>query len=317
VLYFLVAFHSDYEQLWAIPQDQQQAAAAEAVANFESAPLPIYSDQLTVPPPPPPPYTTHASIGEISIHRSYHNEPSLDHEAAVILDGNQLQHFTQPGEVDTVYNTEHENAVSSCALTCENGVQSQNIHHPNDTEQVTEQTVLPPPLSWLPAPMPPHEQFNVQSDQMAVPNHPIATSTPTPSLSELNSIPNTTDISIRNGLQPAAPPAVSPSPPKCGVPLLRPIRPKNFSAPNLFVSYPSPPPPDSNDILNNTMPRMSRLPPLRRKTAPNLPEISHQLFNEDQMLKLQSLPQSMSAFEAIREVNSCEISTEPRSLNNS
>ena len=269
---------------------------------------------MTVPPPPPPPYTTHASIGEISIHRSYHNEPSLDHEAAVILDGNQLQQFTQPGE--TARSNEHNNAVGhdiSSALTHENGVQSQNINHPaelDDTEQVTEQTVLPPPLSWLPAQMPPHD---VQSDLMAVTNHPIATSTPTPSLSELDSIPNTTDIFIRNELQPAAPSAVSPSPPKHGVPLLRPIRPKNFSAPNLFVSYPSPPPPD-NDILNNTMPRMSRLPPLRRKTAPNFPEISH-LFNEDQTSKLRPLPRSMSACEAIREVNSCEASTE--SVNNS
>jgi len=309
---FFIAFQSDYEQLWAIPQDQQQQAIAAAVtANFESDPLPIHSDQLTVPPPPP--YTTHASIGEISIHRSYHNESSLNHEAAMMFDG------TQPGEVEIVHNDGQDNTVRhdvSSAVTHENGVQS---HHPvaelDDSQQVTEQTVLPPPLSWLPAPLLPHEQCNVQIDSMAVTNHPIATSTPTLSLSELNSIPNTTDIFIRDGSPPAAPPAMSLSPPKCGVPVLRPIRPKNLSAPNLFVSCPSPPPSD-NDILNNTMPRMSRLPPLRRKTAPNLSEITHHLYNEDQALKLQPLSHSMSACETIREATaSCEASTD--SVNNS
>ena len=339
---FLVAFQSDYELLWAIPQDQQQQAAA---ANFESAPLPVYSDESSVPQPPPPPYTTHASIGEISVHRSYHNEASLDHGAAMLFDGSQLQHLTQ---VETVH--EHDNVVSHdvlSALTYENEVQSQNIYHPaafDDPQQVTEQATLPPPLSWLPASLPPHEQFNGQSElPTAVTNYPLATSTPTSSLSELNTVPNnTTDIFIRNGLLPA-PPAMSLSPPKtstptselpgnttnvfvnglppapapakkCGVPLLRPIRPKNLSAPNLFVSYPSPPPSD-NDILNNTVPRISRLPPLRRKTAPNLPEIPQYLFNEDQGSKLRPLPRSVSACETIREVTSCETSTE--SANNS
>lgn len=310
---------SDYEQLWAIPQDQQQLATA--VTSIESTPMPVYSNQQSIPaPPPPPPYTTHASIGEISIHRSYHHEMSLDQEAAMVVDGSQLcqQLPSQPGEVETV--NEHDNAVShdvSSALVHETELQAQSIgYHPiglDDPQQVTEQMVFPPPLALLPATLilPPHVQTELPATMIA--NHPLATSTPTSSLSELNTLPNTADIFIRNELPPA-PPATSQSPPK-HVPLLRPIRPKHFSAPNLFVSYPSTPAPE-NDMLSNTMPRMSRLPPLRRKTAPNLPEIPHHIFNEDQTLKSRPYPRSVSACETIREVTSCsEASTE--SVNNS
>ena len=58
-------------------------------------------------------------------------------------------------------------------------------------------------------------------------------------------------------------------PPVKPMPMLRPIRAENFSAPNLFTTY-SQQAAGTHEIegsaLNNTLPRVSRLPPLRRKS---------------------------------------------------
>ena len=94
-----------------------------------------------------------------------------------------------------------------------------------------------------------HRSFH--EDQPA----PIAASTPSGSLNELVFVKS---LAHNNNL-----PSVKP-------PMLRPLRAQNFSAPNLFATYP-PPSTTTHEIdstLNNTLPRIGRLPPLRRK--PNL-----------------------------------------------
>ena len=99
-----------------------------------------------------------------------------------------------------------------------------------------------------------HQSFH--EDQPA----PIAASTPSGSLNELVFMKT---LAHNNNL-----PSVKP------IPMLRPIRAQNFSAPNLFATYP--PPSDTthetDSTLNNTLPRVGRLPPLRRK--PNLTDNS-------------------------------------------
>lgn len=95
-----------------------------------------------------------------------------------------------------------------------------------------------------------HQSFH--EDQLA----PIAASTPSGSLNELMFVKS---LAQDNSLPPVIP-----------IPTLRPIRAQNFSAPNLFATYPplSATTHEMDSTLNNTLPRVGRLPPLRRK--PNL-----------------------------------------------
>jgi len=212
-----VALQSGYEELWAIRDDQLQPSAEECPT--ETASPPSYHNHTA----PPPPYTAHARLGEVSIHRSYHYDPSQDSD--VIADDNLLvenESTTVVGWLDEGQDNTHGSYSSTeQQVTTENGEQISHF---------------------------PSTQFHE--------DHPLVTSTPTSSLSELRVSPNINmfvkslaPLSQNNNLPPIKP-----------IPLLRPIR---SSAPNLFTSHD---PPLSHDpLLNNTLPRTGRLPPLRRK----------------------------------------------------
>lgn len=263
-----VVLQGGYEELWAIPHDQLQLSTEECPT--ETASPPSYHNYTA----PPPPYTAHARLGEVSIQRSYLYDPSQ--ECDVITDDNLLvenEPTTVMGQLDEEYSIDDNVVVHDNYLSTEQQVATGN------GEQ----------MSHFPS-----TQFHV--------DHPLATSTPTSSLSELQVSPN-----INVFVKSLAPlPQSNNLPPIKSIPLLRPIRSQNLSAPNLFTSYS---PPASHDPpLNNTLPRTGRLPPLRRKL--NYSGVMDNSPCYSRPLSHWTLSRSMSAgeYEPISEV-SCEQSS--------
>lgn len=183
-----------------------------------------YSTETASPPSynhtaPPPPYTAHARLGEVSIHRSYPYEPPLQEDDLISDNDGGGSHIIEGW-------LEHSG-------------------HDNDASSYVEE------------PVETGESTSLHDNQPAV--YPLATSTPSPSLNELQ-LPLNSVMFVKSLTSSNLPP-VKP------IPMLRPIRAQNLSAPNLFASYPPPgvATHENDQSLNNTLPRMARLPPLQRK----------------------------------------------------
>ena len=114
------------------------------------------------------------------------------------------------------------------------------------------------------------EQVLLFHDDLSGINHPLSSSTPPPSLHELQGSPHMNMFVKSLTPLPVGDTADSLTPAIKSIPLLRPIRTQNLSAPNLFASYPPPAAAMHDSTLNNTLPRVGRLPPLRRKYTGNL-----------------------------------------------
>ena len=229
--YTTAALQGGYEGLWEIPLDQVQSSSPAECSSEATAGPPSYNHTA-----PPPPYTAHARLGEVSIHRSYHYDPTGQEH--VVGDSNQRDDHIDPAAMMGWINDDQNDATRHI--------------DPSYVEQRV--------------PMETSEQETFHEEQSNISQHPLATSTPTSSLHELL-LPANSNIFIKpllplnNNLLPVK-----------AIPRLRPIRPQTLSAPNLFVS--SRPPLAAHDhgidsTLNNTLPRVGgHLPPLRRK--PNM-----------------------------------------------
>ena len=177
---------------------------------------------------PPPPYTACARLGEVSIQRSPLQEDDVISDYLLVDNGDQ----------------------ATVGWQLDDTVQEHNGDMHDDTVLYTEEQVATGNNGEMS-----HQSF--QEDQPP----PLAASTPSSSLNGLHLdssmfVKSLTPLAQNNNLSPVKP-----------VPMLRPIRPQNFSAPNLFATYP-PPSATAHEIdstLNNTLPRVGRLPPLRRK----------------------------------------------------
>ena len=269
------ALQGDYEGLWEIPLDQVQPSPAECSSEPTASP-PSYNHTA-----PPPPYTAHARLGEVSIHRSYHYDPpAQDH---VIGDNDQRGDTDQAAMMGGWISDDHNDAT----------------RHTDPSYHVEQQV-----------PMETSEQETYHEEQSNINQYPLATSTPTSSQCELQHSANS-NIFIKPLL-----PLNNNLPPVKAIPRLRPIRPQTLSAPNLFVS--SHPPLAAHDIdstLNNTLPRVGHLPPLRRKPNMTYNSPRHVRSLSDGQVSSpyydNALSRNMSAtgeYEAISEV-SCEPSS--------
>lgn len=233
-----------YEELWTIQdhlEQQQQQSSLAAECSMETATPPSYTHTA-----PPPPYTEHPRLGEVSLHQSYHYEPQFrQHE--VISDDNNLMSVENNGQSRIGWlddNTQDHNVNDNATMYDDDDDASlmEQQHIANETdEQITDTSF--------------HE------DQSTTVHRPQATSTPTQFLNELQVSANS-NIFVKS-LTPS--PTNNLPPINKPIPSLRPIRMQNLSAPNLFESYPPPVRHDVDPMLNNTIPRMGYLPPLRRK----------------------------------------------------
>ena len=221
----VAALQSGYEGLWEIPHDQVQQQSSSSPECPSETASPPSYNHTA----PPPPYTAHARLGEVSIHRSYHYEPP-------------------PQENELITGSHHDHAaVDSSWLNDTTQEVIDNVSMRDDAEQQVA--------------MDTSGQTSVYDDQPNVDHHPLVTSTPSSSLHELQHSTNS-NIFVKS-LSPL--PQSSNLPPVKAIPRLRPIRPQALSAPNLFASYPPPVTCEMDSPLNNTLPRVGHLPPLRRK----------------------------------------------------
>lgn len=233
---------------------------------------------------PPPPYTAHARLGEVSIHRSYHYEPPPDQNDPISDDGQLVDN----GQATVGWSSD---------IAQEYNVSDDNDATRNDTSYIEQQVAIEN-----------SEQTSYYEEQPSDTRCPLATSTPSSSQHELS--PNS--AMFVKSLVPL--PQNSSLQPVKAIPRLRPIRPQALSAPNLLTPHP---PPATHEPLNNTLPRMGHLPPLRRKlNYPNMTNSPHHVrslsegrlpspFHNHQML---SRSISTGEYEPISEV-SCEPSS--------
>ena len=242
---------SSYEELWTIPDDQlQQSSAVECSSS---------TDQMAVLPPsyinhtaPPPPYTERPRLGEVSIHQS---PPLLqEHNQLIDQDDNDSQPNMMSCLADTQASCQQHQSVSEHHQSASDNIVGRP-HNDNDVSY-TEQYIAMESTDEQATQLSYHED-DQQSNNVL---HPLATSTPThDQCSELQVSTNIFVKSLTTSPQNNNLPPINKS-----IPLLRPIR---TSAPDLFATYPPPVTMATRDIdsLNNTIPRMGRLPPLRRK----------------------------------------------------
>ena len=204
----------------------QQSSTAEC--SIETASPPSYNHTA-----PPPPYTAHARLGEVSIHRSPLQEDNVIGDYLLV-----------------------DNAINQTWL--DDSVQEHDVSDNDgmyDGNSYTEEQVTAENSGEIS-----HQSFHEDQPDIS----PLAASTPSASTNGLHLSSPTSSMFVKSFTpleqNNSQLPLVKP------VPMLRPIRAQHFSAPNLFATYP--PPAATHEIdstLNNTLPRVGRLPPLRRK----------------------------------------------------
>ena len=231
--------------MWEIPRDQVQSSPADCSSEPTASP-PSYNHTA-----PPPPYTAHARLGEVSIHRSYHYDPPVQEDHLISDDSQGGEQATMGWLAD-----EHNDGTMY-----------------NDPSYVEQQV-----------PMETSEQASFHEELSNINHCPMATSTPTSSLRELQLSTNS-NMFVKPLL-----PMSNNLPPVKAIPRLRPIRPQTLSAPNLFVSpHPSLVTHEIDSTLNNTLPRVGHLPPLRRKPNMTNNSVHHVRSHSDGLVLLPSV----------------------------
>ena len=232
----------------------------------------------------------------------------------------QLQQSTQEHCIETASPPSYNHTAPPPPYTAHARLGEVSIHRSllrdNDDSIVVDQ----PSVDWLTDSMQEHDINNDTSVAMEnngevsfhddapcpLATDVLATSTPDPS-SSLNGLFPNSNLFVKSFTLPPVKP----------MPMLRPIRAENFSAPNLFTTYSHRSAEIEGSVLNNTLPRVGRLPPLRRKSDAMSNSPRHTRSLSDSRLPLlynnhQTISRSISAGECavISEVSHEPSSTE-------